>query len=82
MCFMMVAITGDGAKHRYVAKQSKDEYEPDDTYKRDIEPPVLPRCVGIRLLLQGSQYPPGWVLDFSTGSPNLVSGNLVDPGGS
>lgn len=57
MCFMMVAITGDGAKHRYVAKQSKDEYEPDDTYKRDIEPPVLPRCVGIRLLLQGSQYP-------------------------
>eukprot|EP00667_Euglena_gracilis_P001063 EG_transcript_1062 len=41
MCFMMVAITGDGAKHRYVAKQSKDEYEPDDTYKRDIETQAL-----------------------------------------
>jgi hypothetical protein len=41
MCFMMIIITADGMKHRYVAKRSKDEADPDETYHRDIETQAL-----------------------------------------
>ena len=41
MCFMMVAFLKDGTKKRFVAKSSKDDHEPDDTYYRDVETQML-----------------------------------------